>query len=579
MRLLGVNWDVTPLRKITAELAEQHELLRVTLSSIGDAVITTDAQGIVTWLNPIAERMTEWTHQEAEGQPLVQIFNIINEHTRLVTPNPVESCLEHGRIVGLANHTVLISRSGKEYGIADSAAPIKNKSNDILGVVLVFHDVTEQRRLSIEMSYRATHDELTGLVNRSEFEAQLSLSLDRASEFDKSHALMYIDLDRFKLVNDTCGHSAGDLLLQQVSKIMQKCVRTSDTFARIGGDEFGVILEDCSTEQAHRVARLICEHVHEYRFTHSDQQFRIGTSIGLVPLDKRWSTTAAAMQAADRSCYAAKEAGRNRVNLWVDTDKTIQIRQKDMQWATRLQQAVDHDDQFVLYAQRIEGLHSNTSGLHAEVLLRLKDTDGSLIPPNIFLRAAERFHLATLVDRWVLQRAINHLMRLSDISAIEQLCINLSGQSIGDRKFHDEVIDLLSYAGEDICRKICLEITETAAVTRIADSTVFIDNVRELGVQIALDDFGAGASSFGYLKVLKVDILKIDGQYITGMMDDRLDDAAVRCFVDVAKIMGLKTVAEFVKTPQILDRSKELGIDYAQGFLLHEPERLEVVVA
>jgi diguanylate cyclase (GGDEF)-like protein/PAS domain S-box-containing protein len=576
-RLVGVNWDITPLRELNERLAEQHELLRVTLNSIGDAVITTDAQSRVTWLNPAAERMTGWLSAEALGRPLAQVFHIVNEETRQPTENPVAICLEQVKIVGLANHTVLISRNGEEFGIEDSAAPIRHANGDVLGVVLVFHDVTEQRRLSGEMSYRATHDPLTGLVNRAEFETRLRRVLDKAHEDRSEHALLYIDLDQFKLVNDACGHSVGDQLLQQVAKLLREGVRARDTLARLGGDEFAIILEHCTGEQAQRVAQKICDRMEEFRFLHDERRFRIGTSIGLVPVDNRWANTAAAMQAADTSCYAAKEAGRNRVHAWFDTDQAMRARHGEMQWATRLEQALD-EDRFVLYAQRIEPLAGHAAGLHAEVLIRLLDADGSMIPPGAFLPAAERFHMATRIDRWVLKRALQQIEALPELAALDTLCINLSGQSVGDRAFHRHAIEVLDAAGPAICQRICLEITETAAVTNMADAAVFIEQVRALGVRIALDDFGAGASSFGYLKTLKVDLLKIDGSFIRDLIDDPLDDAAVRCFVDVARVVGAKTVAEFVDRPAVLQRVREIGIDYAQGFLLHRPEPMEGVL-
>ena len=577
VRLVGAFQDVTALRAVTAELAKQHELMRVTLQSIGDAVITTDASGIVTWLNPVAERMTGWLNAEAKGRAVGQVFHIVSEETRAPTANPVAICLHQGELAGLAKRTVLISRNGDEFGVEDSASPIRNDRGEMLGAVLVFHDVTEQRRLSGEMSYRATHDALTGLVNRAEFETRLRRVLTKAHEDRSAHALLFIDLDQFKLVNDACGHSVGDQLLQQVSKLLGETVRTRDTLARLGGDEFAVILEQCSAEQAQRVAQQICERMDAFRFMHDERRFRIGASIGLVPVDNRWATTAAVIQAADTSCYAAKEAGRNRVHAWFDTDKAMRARHGEMQWAARLEQALD-ENRFALYAQRIHALDKQTHGLHAEVLLRMIDSDGSVVQPGAFLPAAERFHFASRIDRWVLRHAIDALRSLENLSAVDTLCVNLSGQSIGDRVFHRQAIDTLTDAGGEVCRRLCLEITETAAVTNMADASVFIDQVRALGVRIALDDFGAGASSFGYLKNLNVDLLKIDGQFIRDLIDDPLDDAAVRCFVDVARVVGVETVAEFVDRAEVLDRVREIGIDFAQGFLLHRPEPIEAVL-
>lgn len=579
--VFGIHIDISERKRrddamlqLSAELAQQHELMRVTLQSIGDAVITTNADGLVSWLNPVAERMTGWLSSESIGRPLLQVFHIIHEETREPAPDPVAACLAEGKTVGLAPKTLLIARDGTEYGIQDSAAPIRSPQGEMLGVVLVFHDVSEQRRLSGEMTYRATHDSLTGLVNRAEFESRLLRTLRHAQENDSNHALLYIDLDQFKLVNDACGHAIGDQLLQQVSKLLGDSIRTRDTLARLGGDEFAIILEHCTMEQASRVAEKICDRMNDFRFIHGERRFRIGASIGLVPLDKRWANAAAIQQAADASCYAAKEAGRNRVHAWFETDATMRERNHEMQWTTRIQHALDHDG-FVLFAQRIHCLQDQAQGIHAEVLLRLKNDDGSLVQPGVFLPAAERFHLVSRIDRWVLKNAVHWLQGLDEPGRVDSLSVNLSGQSVGDRAFHAWALALFSAAGAETCSRLCLEITETAAVTNLADAAIFIGQVRAAGVKVALDDFGAGASSFGYLKALPVDYLKIDGQFIRNLLSNPLDEAAVRCFADVARLMGLETVAEFVESPEVLLRLKEMGVDYAQGYLKHCPEPID----
>ena len=424
-----------------------------------------------------------------------------------------------------------------------------------------------------EMHYHATHDSLTGLVNRSEFEARLRRVLQSAAEEGSEHALLYIDIDQFKLVNDSCGHAVGDQLLKQVAGLFAEAIRVRDTLARLGGDEFAIILEHCSAEQAQRVAQQICDAMANFRFAHDERTVRVSASIGLVPVDDRWTTTAAVMQAADASCYAAKEGGRNRVHLWFDSDTAIRVRADEMQWAMRIEHALDRN-QFVLHAQRIEGLIKDNQGIRAEALLRMVQDDGNLVPPGAFLPAAERFHLASRIDRWVLQRALAWLKQLPDSETISTLSINLSGHSIGDRAFHRDAIQSLREVGARICAQLCVEITETAAVTNMADAAAFIGQIRALGVQVALDDFGAGASSFGYLKTLPVDYLKIDGQFVRDLVEDPLDEAAVRCFAEVARIVGVKTVAEFVDRPEVLAKLRTLGIDYAQGFLLHRPAPL-----
>jgi diguanylate cyclase (GGDEF)-like protein/PAS domain S-box-containing protein len=575
--LRGTAQDITDRKRLLAEVSEQHELLRVTLRSIADAVITTDAQSEVTSLNAVAERMTGWLSKDAVGMRLEQVFHILQEETRNLAPWPISTGTVENAVVGLQSRTLLISRDGREFGIEDSASPIRDDNGDLRGSVLVFRDVTEQRRMSGEMTFRATHDALTGLVNRSEFDSRLQRALDWAHADNVEHALMYIDLDQFKLVNDACGHAAGDLLLKQVAQLLQDTVRARDTLARLGGDEFAVILEHCHTEQARRVAEQICDRLNDYRFVHDERRFRIGASIGLIPLDRRWKSPAAAIQAADTSCYAAKEEGRNRVHVWFETDLVMKARQGETQWAARIEQALD-EDRFLLFAQRIHPIGAPTAQIHAEVLLRLRDEQGNVILPGAFLPAAERFHLATRIDRWVLLHVVARLTSMPTLENVGLLSINLSGQSVGDRAFHRQAGDLLTTAGPQVCRSLCIEITETAAITNMADAKSFITQLRQLGVRIALDDFGAGASSFGYLKALHVDILKIDGQFIGDLIADALNDAAVRCFVDVAKVLGLKTVAEFVETQSVLTRLEEIGVDYAQGFLLDRPCLLEDVL-
>ncbi|MGQ7847402.1 EAL domain-containing protein [Granulosicoccus sp. 3-233] len=577
VKLLGVNWDVTQVRQLTTQLAEQHELMQVTLKSIDDAVITSDTEGRVTWLNPSAEVLTGWQCSEAVGQPLNVIYKVEQEAGGQPLESPVAECLRLGKPVNQMHDAVLVARSRSRIAVEDSASPIMGNDNQLLGVVLVFRDVSERRRLASEMTHRATHDELTQIYNRSEFEVRLQQTLDDVHRVPTSHALMFIDLDQFKLVNDSCGHAIGDQLLRQIADVMSDSLREGDVIARLGGDEFGVILRNCGAEEARTVALNLCRRVDEFRFSHQSRRFRIGASIGLVPLDERWNDVLSVMQAADTSCYAAKQAGRNRVHVWFDTDQALRARRGDMQWAARLEQSLD-ENRFELHAQRLIALNGSQPGIAAEVLLRLRDDTGEIILPTVFLSAAERFHLATRIDRWVLERSIATLRRHSRLMAVDKLWINLSGQSVGDREFHGEAIQMLMNAGPEICRCLCLEITETAAVTNINDAARFIDRLRSLGVTTALDDFGAGTSSFGHLKSLPVDVLKIDGQFISSIIDDPLNAAAVRCFVDVAGVIGLKTVAEHVDCPDVLERVRSMGVDYAQGFLLHEPESIDEVL-
>ena len=575
VRTFGALQDITERKLSERLLTESHELMRVTLKSIGDAVITTNAEGNVHWLNQAAERLTGWSSEAAHGRPLAQVFRVINEDTRLPEENRVTLCLKGIDATAPVARLLLVSRDGAEYGIEDSVAPIRDEHDAILGVVLVFHDVSQQRRLTNEITRRASHDALTGLVNRTEFEARLQRALAASREGAAMHALMYIDLDEFKLVNDTCGHAVGDQLLCQVAHLMQSCVRDGDTLARLGGDEFGGLLEDFTVEQARQVAQDICNKMEDYRFVHEGQRFRIGASIGLVPLDARWHHALGALQAADGACYAAKEAGRNRVHVWFDSDALVRVREIQNLWASRLEQALD-EDRFVLWGQRIVPIGRAGDGrLHCEVLLRLREPGGGLILPGAFLSAAERFHMMPRIDRWVVRHVFEVLARGgAHLERIGTLSVNLSGQSMGDRTFHRFVAELAAAQGIDT-RKLCFEITETAAITHLVEANAFISDMRSLGVRIALDDFGAGASSFGYLKALPVDYLKIDGQFVRDLVSDPLDRATVRCFHEVAEVMGIETIAEFVTDVDILGVLRHIGIHHAQGYLIHKPEPLD----
>ena len=567
-RLCGAIQDIDEQVRQRYALENAHERM----------TIATDSSQIGIWEFDIQSGKIQWTPQmfklyglaESEVQPTFAFWSgCLHANDRAhVVKQLTEAIAEKEQL----DREFRIVRPDGSVRYLRSTARVK-RDNDSQSLVMlgVNWDVTEQRLSTQAMVYRATHDELTAVLNRSEFEAKLQQLLEPSNERSGVHAIMFIDLDQFKIVNDACGHTAGDQLLKQVANLLKHTVPDCSTIARLGGDEFGLLVKGSCIEQVRGIAQSICNRMDDYRFSYNEQRFRIGASIGLVQVENRWETTASLMQAADSACYVAKDEGRNRVHVWCDTDVAMTIRRDDMQWAARLEQSLDNNH-FVLTAQRLTNLKDTDSGLNAELLIRLKDDSEQLIQPSAFLPAAERFHLATRIDRWVLKETIELLENLSDLSIIEKLWINLSGQSVGDREFHRDALLMLENAGVDVCRCICIEITETAAVTNIADATNFIGRLRSLDIDTALDDFGAGASSFGYLKTLPVDILKIDGQFIRELGENPLDAAAVRCFTDVASVVGLKTVAEHVDSDSVLDTVREMGIDYAQGFTLHRPE-------
>ena len=579
LRLTGVCWDVSESRRLQQQLQEQRELLEVTLQSIGDAVLTTDALGRVSWLNPVAQRLTGWAAAEARGQPASMVFRAQREDNQEPLPDPVQRCLASGRPTRLPAGAVLLGRDGELRAVDDSVAPIRDTAGRVLGAVLVFRDVTQQRRQFDEIRHRASHDGLTGLVNRTEFEQRLTRTFERSKRDGTQHALLAFDLDRFKLVNDHCGHAAGDEVLREVAKRLEAGVRGRDTVARLGGDEFAAILENCSLEEALHVAQKLCDTMDQYRYVHGEQRFRIGTSIGVAPLDGRWPDGEAALREADACCMIAKEQGRNRVQVWAQDDATLRAHQSEHRWATRLQQALD-EDRFELDLQRVLPANGvpDDGRLRGELLLRLRERDGSRVLPGAFMPAAERFHLAPRLDRWVLRQAVA-LLKRDGPPEIASVAVNLSALTLQDAAFHQEARALLLDLGPQRAAALCLEITETAVITQLGDAARFVMQMRSLGARVALDDFGAGASSFSYLKALPVDILKIDGQFVRQLLVDPLDQVAVRSFVDVAETLGLTTVAECVETSEVLDELARLGVGEVQGFLLHRPQPLAELLA
>lgn len=432
-------------------------------------------------------------------------------------------------------------------------------------------------QLHAEVSHRAAHDTLTGLINRDEFERRLGHILQAAVRTPNTHAVLFIDLDRFKIVNDTCGHSGGDQLLREVAHLIRTVVRASDTVARIGGDEFAIILNACDLASARELAEQLCLKIDTYRFVQSGQSFHIGASIGLLMLTEHWRSVSAVMQAADSACYIAKESGRNRVYTYLDSDLDVQTRRGITNWVQRLNQALD-EGRMRLYWQRIVPLHARAGDqLRGEVLLRMLEGD-VLIEPGAFLPVAERYALASRIDRWVVDEVFDWLSyRPERLSGIDSLSINLSGQSVSDPEFQQFMIDRLQALRFDQ-RALCFEVTETSAITNLQQSIRFFDVLRSFGARVALDDFGSGMSSFTYLKNLPVDDLKIDGQFMRQLSTDSYDQATVRAICDVARATGKKTVAEGIESEEVAAMLRAFGVDYGQGYLWHVPAPLATLL-
>jgi diguanylate cyclase (GGDEF)-like protein len=437
----------------------------------------------------------------------------------------------------------------------------------------VFHDVSESRELNRKLSYHASHDILTGLVNRREFESRLERALKSARAREASYALCHIDLDQFKIINDNCGHSAGDALLGQVGALLKSKIRWRDTVSRLGGDEFGVLLESCSLEEAIRNAEVLREAIRNYKFVWEERTFRLGASIGVVPLSPENEDVAALLSAADSACAAAKESGRNRIYSFQENDIDLMRRRREMQWAARINNALE-DGRFEIFRQVIQPLQTTQGGLHYELLLRMRDEAGKIVAPDQFIAAAERFGLTPNIDRWMIEHALRWLVSEADEREKLELCsINLSGQSLGDDKFLPFVIDHFHRSGID-ASKICFEITETAAIASFSQANRFIHALKELGCRFALDDFGTGLSSFGYLKHFPVDFLKIDGSFVKEILHDPIDREMVRSINEIGHLTGKQTIAEFAENVEIIEMLRSLGVDYAQGYGIATPQRV-----
>ncbi|HTX05347.1 MAG TPA: EAL domain-containing protein [Steroidobacteraceae bacterium] len=597
----GTIADITERKRAEQAIFAEKERAQVTLQSIGDAVISTDADGRIEYINPVAESLTAWTLEEARGRPIGEVLSLVNEITREPIENPLLCVLGGAETTSPADHSVLLTRSGHEVAIQESAAPICDRQGRVIGAVIVFHDVTKERRLKRALSYQASHDALTGLINRREFDNRLHATVLSAQRGEGTYALLYIDLDQFKVVNDTCGHQAGDRLLRDVTGLLQSRVRASDTIARLGGDEFGVLLEGCTVEQSTRIAEGVRQSIRDYRFVWGASTLSVGASVGVVQITAETQSVANVMSAADIACYAAKDEGRNRVHLY-ESDGISHPRHREMHWVARVTRAAE-ENRLELFFQPIRPIGRPGATAFHELTVRLRDDDGRLVSPGEFIPAAERYNVMSVIDRWVVQRAIERLKEwvgrgeLREVAnagpraavrgearqtrsiagaGLPLIAVNLSGTSLNEQSFIDFVLQQVG--DPTLAQALCFEITETAAVTNLSNATFVMRELKARGCRFALDDFGTGLSSFMYLKTLPVDYLKIDGQFISHVADDAVDRSMVEAICKVGKALGIETVAECVESQAVLDELSRIGIDYAQGYFLARPEPIERLV-
>jgi len=555
-----------------------HEsaIVQKVFKHIRDGVITVDIEGRVEYLNPVAEQLSGWSSDEARGQLLRDVYHVVDEHSLESADDLVIRCLRDRSSANCQGSRVLLRRGGWEFTVQDMATPVHDINGEITGAVVVFNDVSELRGMERWMEYESRHDSLTGLINRQQFEERLQAALHSVQTGDEHHVLCYLDLDQFKLINDTYGHSAGDQLLKEISGLLKECLGDDDSLARLGGDEFGVILKHQSLETARRDARALCRAVRDFHCPGQDKPYEVGVSIGLVPITAQWHDLAEIMRVADSACDVAKEMGRNRVHAYEPRDLALRQREVEMRWIQHIRHALS-EDCFQLYYQNIVPLGSDPKyDTHYEILLRMKGDDGKVIRPTEFIAAAERYHLMPAIDRWVVTHALKLLgKRLLRNDNNSMFAINISGQSLDDEEFLDFVMDKLQCSAVPP-EMICFEITETVAATNLMVVQRFMSVLRGIGCRFALDDFGRGISSFAYLKNLKVDYLKIDGMFVKDIVNDEIGCAMVESINHIGHIMGMQTIAEFVESQDVLEKLIDLGVDHVQGYQLGRPRPMPV---
>lgn len=559
---LAVTRDITEFKRSQEELKK----FSVAVEQCASVVMITDANACLTYVNPRFTHVTGFSAAEARGKTPRILRS--GKHSELFY-SQLWSLITSGR--EWRGKMQNRRKSGELYWAMVVISPLKDETGKITQFLCTQEDVTSSHLLSEQLDHQARHCMLTGLINRYEFEQRLGLMLQSAHRNGTQHAVFFLDIDQFKVVNDSCGHMAGDQLLRQIGGLIQSHVRKNDSVSRLGGDEFAVLLELCPPPEAIRVAEKLRAAIEESVFGWGNNIFRTTISIGVVCVDEHSPETAGVMSFADTSCYMAKEQGRNRVYRY-QNDETSQRRQDEAQWVSRIHDGLEQN-RFCLYVQDIVGLQQEDLR-HYEVLIRYRDEHDRLIPPGAFLPPAERFGLSPKLDRWVIKNVCAFLAENSNKHL--NLSINLSGLSIADDELLVCVRKLLRQYEVDP-QQLCFEITETAAITNLANAVRFINAMKEIGCQFALDDFGSGLSSFGYLKTLPVDFVKIDGIFVKDILDDEVDMAMVRSINDIGHLMGKKTIAEFVENTDIADRLRDAGVDYAQGYGIAKPRSIDTL--
>ena len=550
----------------------------ITLDAMGESVLTVNADGRIDYLNNAAELLLGQGFDQVVGKTFSDVATLIDEADRRSLGDPVRKALATGGRVSMGRRAVLVpAGGGAEHSVEISVSPLRSDGEQAAGVVLVLHDTSELRGITRQMTYQASHDALTGLVNRREFERRLQEALDSAQAGDVMHALCYLDLDRFKAVNDTCGHTAGDNMLREVASLIRDAVRDSDTVGRIGGDEFALLLVGCPLEKARQIADDVVRSVSDFRFVWKDRIFNIGVSVGLVEIGRDSGNIEDILGSADSACYVAKKQGGIHVHVYSAREEANARHRGEIQWLQRIQAAL-RDDKFELYYQPIVHAQSGgVSGPAIEVFVRLVAEGGQpAAPSGEFLRAAERYRLMSLIDRWVVQAVLSALGRGGlKLPKGRSVAINIAGQTLGDAEFLEFVVECFDHTGA-IPADICFEVTESSVVANLDHARRFIEVLHGMGCEFALDDFGSGLSSFTTLKTLPMDYMKIDGSFIRNLAADSVNQAMVSAMIELSRSLNFRVVAEHVEDQVSLDTVRSMGIDFVQGFAIGRPKPLSI---
>ncbi|HUL14043.1 MAG TPA: EAL domain-containing protein [Methylococcaceae bacterium] len=570
VRIMGTIVDITERKRAERALEESRRHYQALYNEIPARLTMLDLDGVVLSINEFGARYFGYSPGEIVGRPVFDFLHIDDRKAaRRILQDIRRSPAQLHRI-----ELRILKKNGDIVWVL-STARLARDVDDGPVILVADEDITESHQLSDRLFYQATHDPLTGMINRRELERRLEMLLDHAREHDAQHAFAYLDLDQFKLINDTCGHGAGDELLRQMGRLLEGHIPDKDTLGRLGGDEFGLLLQDTTLEQAEKSCHVLRQAVQRYDFLWENRHFNVGVSIGVVAITRYSGAVTDVLKAADSASFAAKESGRNRIHVYREDDEELATRQLDMEWTHRIQRAI-RENRLQLYRQRIESISGDDDGGdHYELLLRLQDEAGRLVSYGEFAAAVERYNLATRLDEWVIATAFHWLtVQPERLGTLGLCCINLSGISIGKPEFLDFIIAGFKETGLPP-DKICFEITETAAIGNLSRATDFIDALRRLGCRFALDDFGTGVSSLAYLKNFPVDYLKIDGTFVRDIADDPIDLAVVESINTIGHVMGKKTVAEYVHREDVLTKLREIGVDYVQGFHIGRPEPLQ----